>query len=143
MSREILAYEILLLRPRQAFCRGFFPQDFDHVSQLCRRYRLARRAQRGLVLLPRKTARYVSFVLMAFLCALRVEAEARYSGAGDGGGDLGAPLGLGQNEGALQNGLGVRPSSGRSEATRGRDKRERFGLTPRHSANEAPRRDSC
>src|SRR2546426_1810264 len=40
---------------------------------------------RGLVLLPRKTARYVSFVLMliSFLCALRVEAEARYSGAGD------------------------------------------------------------
>ena len=34
-------------------------------------------AMRGLVLLPRKTARYVSFVLMviSFLCALRVEAE--------------------------------------------------------------------
>ena len=76
------------------------------------------------------------------LC-LRVEAEARYSGAGDRRWRRRPwrPLGLGQNEGALQNGLGVRPSSGRSEATRGRDKRERFGLTPRHSANEAPRRE--
>jgi hypothetical protein len=69
-------------------------------------------------------------MVISFLCALRVEAEARYSGAGDRRWRRRPwrPLGLGQNEGALQNGLGVRPSSGRSEATRGRDKRERFGL---------------